>query len=122
MDNAVLNLLHKVNELVERDFNAKIINKLSDLGGVSLKTSHYGFQVLNINCLIFFFVEQIKDFLQVLHFILCELLHLLGLMTHGLFLFLEHFLVGGNLGSTALELIKFLCLHRVLFKLLVAHF
>ena len=124
MDDAVLDLLHEINKLVEGDLLSEVVNEFTHLGRVSLQTAHNRFQVFHINHLVLLFVKQIKNFLEVLHFVLSKLLDRLGLVCHGCIL-LNHGLVLRDLGPARLELVQLLSLNRwllLLFKLVVAHF
>ena len=114
----------QVDELVEGDLLPEVVNEFTHLGGVPLQTAHNRFQVLHVNRLVLLLVEQIKNFLQVLHFVLRELLDGLSLVRHHLVL-RGHCLMLRNLRPARLELVEFLSLDGwllFLFKLLVAHF
>jgi len=111
--------LHEIDELVESDLFAKLVNELAHLSRVSLQRAHNRFKVFGVNFLGLVFIEEIKDFSKVLHFVFGELLHLA--LTAFLVLDLHIILssrVVRDLWSACLQLVQL----YFLFKFSIVHF
>lgn len=76
LDDFVLNLLHKLQELIERDLTIGIgidvLDKFADFIRISLQASHDRLQVFHFDVARLFFVEKIKNFLEVLDLVIGE--------------------------------------------------
>lgn len=75
LDDTILYHLHQGDELIKcYQIGLEVVYEVSNLGRITLQRAHNRFKVLGVNAASLLLVKEVKDFSQVLHLIVSELL------------------------------------------------